>query len=54
MSRKQATAEELLAQAKANSYKRGAHWEKDSIKDTNKYVEKTKKNRNCFLCLYTK
>ncbi|KAI9866781.1 MAG: hypothetical protein M1813_000723 [Trichoglossum hirsutum] len=45
MPRKQATAEELLARVKANGYERGAHQEKDSIRDANRHVEKTKKIR---------
>jgi hypothetical protein len=45
MPRKEATAEELLARAKANGYERGAYREKDSIRDANRYVEKTKKIR---------
>ena len=54
MPRKEAMAEELLAQAKANGYERGAHWEKDSIRNANRYVKKTKKNQDCFLRLYEK
>ncbi|KAI9765370.1 MAG: hypothetical protein M1840_007450 [Geoglossum simile] len=54
MPRKEATAEELLARAKANGYERGAHREKDSIRDANRHVEKTKKNQDRFLRLYAK
>ncbi|KAI9764758.1 MAG: hypothetical protein M1840_008027 [Geoglossum simile] len=54
MPRKEATAEELLARAKANGYERGAHWEKDSIRDANRHVKKTKKNQDRFLHLYAK
>jgi hypothetical protein len=49
MPRREATAEELLARAKANGYERGAHREKDSIRDANRHVKKTKKNQDCFL-----
>jgi hypothetical protein len=31
------TADELDARAKANNYKRGAHWEEDSRREHNKY-----------------
>jgi hypothetical protein len=54
MPRKEAMAEELLALAKANDYERGAHREKDCIRDANRHVEKTKKNQNHFLRLYEK
>ncbi|KAH0543790.1 hypothetical protein FGG08_001972 [Glutinoglossum americanum] len=54
MARKEATAEELLARAEANGYERGAHREKDSVRDANRHIEKTKKNQDGFLCLYVK
>jgi hypothetical protein len=37
-------AEELLARAELNGYKRGAHREKDSSRDDNKHIDKSKKD----------
>jgi hypothetical protein len=39
MAGKKATAEEWLARANANGYRRGAHREKDSIGDANRHVD---------------
>ena len=45
-------AEELLARAGSNSYKRGAHQEEDSKQDNRKYNDKTKMNQNAVLDRY--
>ncbi|KAN0086961.1 hypothetical protein V8E54_000649 [Elaphomyces granulatus] len=52
--KKETTAEELFARAKANGYQRGAHREKDSIRDDNKHREKTKKDQDRYLDVYVK
>jgi hypothetical protein len=36
------TADELLARAEANSYKRGEHQEKDEVRNGYKHVKKTR------------
>ncbi|KAN0073321.1 hypothetical protein V8E54_008541 [Elaphomyces granulatus] len=46
------TAEELFTRAKANGYQRGAHREKDSIRDDNNHTEKTKRDQDRFLYVY--
>ena len=46
------TADELLARAQANGYKRGEHREKDQARDGYKHVEKTKKDQNAALNRY--
>jgi hypothetical protein len=48
------TAEELFTRAKANGYQRGAHREKDSIRDDNNHTEKTKRDQDRFLYVYVK
>jgi hypothetical protein len=40
MARKEITADEQIARAKANSYQRGVHRDKDSYRDRNKHVDK--------------
>jgi hypothetical protein len=45
MARK-ATGDELSARAKENGYQRGAHRDKDSLRDQNKHVDKVKKDQN--------
>jgi hypothetical protein len=45
MARK-ATGDELSARAKENGYQRGAHRDKDSLRDQNKHVDKAKKDQN--------
>ncbi|KAN0085538.1 AdoMet-dependent rRNA methyltransferase [Elaphomyces granulatus] len=50
--KEETTAEELFARAKANGYQRGAHREKDSIRDDNKHTEKTKRDQDRFLDVY--
>jgi len=52
MARRNATAEELEAQAKSNGYKRGAHREKDSTLDNGKHNKKTKRSQNSVLDRY--
>jgi hypothetical protein len=52
MAKRKATAEELEAQAESNGYKRGAHREKDSTRDTGKHNKKTKTNQNSVLDRY--
>jgi hypothetical protein len=44
MAKRKATVEEVEARAESNSYKRGAHREKDSARDNGKHNDKTKKN----------
>jgi cytidylate kinase len=50
--KKETTAEELFTWAKANGYQRGAHREKDSIRDDNKHTEKNKRDQDRFLDVY--
>jgi hypothetical protein len=45
MAKRNATAEELEAQAKSNGYKRGAHREKDSARDDGTYNDKTEESK---------
>jgi hypothetical protein len=52
MAKRNATAEELEAQAESNGYKRGAHREKDSARDDGKHNDKTKRNQNVVLDRY--
>jgi len=52
MPRKKATAEELLARAESNGYKRGAHCEKDCKRNEKKHVDKTKNHQNLVLNRY--
>jgi hypothetical protein len=52
MAKRNATAEELEAQAKSNGYKRGANREKDSARDDRTYNDKTKRNQNVVLDRY--
>ena len=54
MARKETTAEELLAWANDNGYQQGAHQERDKIRDSNKHVEKTKRDQDRFLTVYVK
>ena len=44
MPRQKVTADGLDARTEANGYQRGAHWEEDSRRDSNKHEDKTKKN----------
>jgi hypothetical protein len=52
MVRKPPTAKELLEKAAAGGYQPGAHREKDIIKETPKYVQKTLKDQNWALYRY--
>jgi hypothetical protein len=52
MAKRKVTAEELLARAKSNGYKRGAHQEKDSARDDKRHIDKTKKDQNAALDRY--
>ena len=49
MARKKITGDELNARAKANGYQRGAHRDKDSLRDRNKHVDKVKKDQDAAL-----
>ena len=46
------TAEELLARAESNGYKKEAHWEEDCKQDERKHVDKTKNDQNSALDRY--
>ena len=46
MARKKITGDELSDRAKENGYQRGAHRDKDSLRDQNKYVDKVKMDQN--------
>ena len=48
------TVEELLAQAKANGYKRGAHIEQDRVKKQGKHGDKAKVNQDGTLRRYVR
>lgn len=52
MAKRKVTAEELLARAESNGYKRGAYREKDSTRDENRHQDKTKKDQNAALDRY--
>jgi len=52
MARKKVTGDELSARAKENGYQRGAHRDKDSLRDQNKQVDKVKKDQNGALAHY--
>jgi hypothetical protein len=49
---RQATVANLLAQAAANGYKKGAHKERDQIRHREKHVEKTRGDQNATLKRY--
>ena len=46
------TGAELAACAKANGYQRGAHRDKDSLRDRNKHVDKVKRDQDAALDRY--
>jgi hypothetical protein len=46
------TGDELSARAKANGYQRGAHRDKDSLRDQNKHVDRIKMHQNAALDRY--
>lgn len=52
IAKRKVTAEELLARAESNGYKRGAYQEKDSTRDENRHIDKTKKDQNTALDRY--
>jgi hypothetical protein len=52
MAKKKTTPQERQARAAANGYKRGAHREKDSIKDENKHTADTIELQERALTLY--
>jgi hypothetical protein len=52
MAKKKITGAELTARAKANGYQRGAHRDKDSLRDQNKHVDKVKMDQNAALDRY--
>ena len=54
MVRKAPSAKELLEKAAAGGYQPGIHREKDVIKETPKYVQKTLKDQNWALDRYVK
>jgi hypothetical protein len=54
MGKRKATVEELEAQAESNGYERGAHREKDSVRDDGKHNDKTRRDRNVVLDCYVK
>ena len=49
---RRATVEELLAEAEANSYKRGAHAERDQVRYWEKHMKKTKLDQDITLHRY--
>lgn len=52
MGKRHATADDLLAQAEANGYRRGEHREEDEVRDRHKHVKKTKKDQDAALNRY--
>ena len=52
MAKKKITGAELAARAKANGYQRGAHRDKDSLRDCNKHVDKVKRDQDAALDRY--
>ena len=52
MARKKITADELSARARANGYQRGAHRDKDGLRDRNKHVDKVKRDQEAALDRY--
>src|SRR5277367_552153 len=52
MAKRKATAEKLLARAKSNGYKRGAHRKEDNTRDNRKHNDKIKRNQNAVLDHY--
>ena len=49
---RRATVEELLAEAEANGYKRGAYAEYDQVRHREKHVKKTKLDQDITLHRY--
>lgn len=52
MGRRRVTADELLARAEANGYKKGKHKEKDAVWNRHKHVDNTKKDQTTVLDRY--
>jgi hypothetical protein len=52
MVRRTVAADDLLAQAEANGYKRGEHKEQDEVRDRHKHVKKTIKDHTAALNRY--
>jgi hypothetical protein len=52
MKGRQTTAADLIAQAAANGYKRGAHKEQDKTRHQGKHVKKTRKDQDTTLNRY--
>jgi hypothetical protein len=52
MARKKITGDELSARAKANGYQRGAHRDKDRLRDQNKHVDTVKMHQDAMLDRY--
>jgi hypothetical protein len=52
MAKKKITGAELAARAKANGYQRGAHRDKESLRDRNKHVDKVKRDHDAALDRY--
>jgi hypothetical protein len=52
MVKKKVTGDELSARAKVNGYHRGAHRDRDSLRDENKHVARVKMHQNAMLDRY--
>jgi hypothetical protein len=52
MAKRKVIAEEQLAPAKSNGYKREAHREKDSVRGEKRHINKIKKDQNAALDRY--
>jgi hypothetical protein len=52
MTKKKVTGDELSARAKVNGHQRGAHRDKDSLRDQNKHVDRVKMHQNAALDRY--
>jgi hypothetical protein len=52
MAKQKITEDELNARAKAKGYQRGAHRDKDSLRDRKKHIDKTKQNQDATLDRY--
>jgi hypothetical protein len=52
IAKKKITEAELAARVKANNYQRGAHRDKDSLRDRNKHVNKVKRDQDAALDRY--
>jgi hypothetical protein len=52
MAKKKIIGDELSARVKENGYQRGAHRDKDSLRNQNKHVDKVKRDQNAALDRY--